>query len=495
MKRFTILLIFCLAFTCAEGVYAVMKDSLLIADALQSNMVLQQNKSFKVWGTAKAGVQVSIQADWMANPVHTTVEQDGTFLGIIDVPIARKGDFNPHQIQVSTAGEKKVLSNLLIGEVWFCSGQSNMQFAVKEMIGADEVLKEADEPNIRLLNVGLNFSASPIGQFLGKWQVSNMESVKGFSAVGYTFGQKLYKELNIPIGLIFSGIGASGVQAYIPQDELAKNNRLNETYLKPYLESPKAAEKIDGGFSFEKVVRPYLLYNAMIHPFLNLSIKGICWYQGEANHMERESYVTATQVMISSWRERFKQGDLPFYYVQIAPYFHEKEDPKLAFDAFFREAQEKVSSLNNTAMVSTMDVGEAKDLHPKNKKPVGLRLAAVALNRVYNQLSVPYQGPQYSHVDFKKNTAAVSFRPESLGTGLNTNDGAAPAFFYLAGADKVFYPATAKIVGNTVVLSSKNVKSPKSVRYAFFNYPVTNLQNKEGFPVNPFRTDDWAETQ
>lgn len=495
MKGYKHLFIFCLALALSKSGFSEVRDSLLVANALQNNMVLQQNKSFKVWGTAKAGKQVSIQADWMANPVNIVAADDGTFLGIIDVPAAKKGDFTAHQIQIATKEEKKVLTNLLIGDVWFCSGQSNMQFSVKEMIDAEEVIREANHPNIRLLNVGLNFSASPIGSFSGKWQLCSPETVKGFSAVGYSFGRKLYEALNIPIGLIFSGIGASGVQAFVPQEELANNQLLNETYLKPYLASPKAMEKIDGGFSFEKVVRPFLLYNAMIHPFINLSIKGFCWYQGEANHMERESYVSATQVLINSWRDRFKQSELPFYYVQIAPYFHEKEDPKLAFDAFFREAQEKVSSLNNTSMVSTMDVGEAKDLHPKNKKPVGLRLAAVALNRTYNQLSVIHQGPQYSHANFEKNNATIYFRPETLGSGLNTNDGDVPRFFFIAGEDQIFYPATANIVGNTIVVNSKSVKHPKAVRYAFFNYPVTNLQNKEGFPVNPFRTDDWPETQ
>lgn len=469
--------------------------NLKLADALQSNMVLQQNKTFKIWGKANDGDHIAIFADWMANPITIIADGDGDFLGIIDIPLAKKGDFTSHQIHVQTKTEKVSLNNLLIGDVWFCSGQSNMQFSVKDMIGAAEVISEANQPNIRLLNVGLNFSATPIGTFSGRWQECTAETVKGFSAVGYTFGRKLYDELNIPIGLIFSGIGASGVQAYIPQEELANNNLLNNTYLKPYLESPKSKEKIDGGFSFEKVVRPYLLYNALINPFANLSIKGFCWYQGEANHMERESYVEATQTMVKSWRNNFKQGDLPFYYVQIAPYFHEKEDEKLAYDAFFREAQEKIAVLNNTAMVSIMDVGDAKDLHPKNKKPIGLRLAATALNRTYGQHNVTYQSPKYNHVIFEKNSATIHFIPQTLGTGLNTNDGAAPKFFYIAGEDQVFYPAIATIKNNTVVVSSKRVKHPKAVRYAFFNYPVTNLQNKEGFPVLPFRTDYWPETK
>jgi sialate O-acetylesterase len=493
MNAFKYLLVFCLAFALPNRSISAVKDPLQLADALQSNMVLQQNKAFKVWGKAKAGEQVSILADWMANPVCVYAGNDGNFMGIIEIPAAKKGDFSTHRLKIETSEEKKELNNLLIGDVWFCSGQSNMQFAVKEMTGAAEVIKEANQSNIRLLNVGLNFNTNPTDRFSGQWVACSAETVKGFSAVGYIFGRKLFDTLNIPIGIIFSGVGASGVQAYIPQDELARNEQLNNTYLKPYLASPQAKEKLNANFSFEKVVRPFLLYNALIHPFINSSIKGICWYQGESNHMERATYINAMKVMIKSWRERFKQGDLPFYYVQIAPYGHEKDDPTLAFDAFFREAQEQATSLNNTAMVSTMDVGDAKDLHPKNKKPVGLRLAAVALNRIYNQDTIRYQGPQFAYVDFKKNKATVHFKPESLGSGLNTNDGFPPKFFYVAGADQRFYPAAAQLEGNTIILHSAEVKHPLAVRYAFFNYPVTNLQNQDGYPANPFRTDFWPE--
>ncbi|HTN19658.1 MAG TPA: sialate O-acetylesterase [Pelobium sp.] len=473
--------------------FAQTQDSLVLSNALQSNMVLQQNKPFKIWGTASPKAEISIQTDWMPNPIKVSADEDGNFMGIINIPKAKKGDFTEHTLNVSSAKNNIKLDNLLIGDLWFCSGQSNMQFSVKEMIGAEEEIATADQPNIRLLNVELNFSATPINDFKGDWQECSPGTVKSFSAVGYSFGKELYENLDIPIGLIFSGIGASGVQAYVPQDVLANDTLLNSVYLQPYLQSPKSKEVINGGFSFEKVMRPFLLYNAMIHPFLNLSIKGICWYQGEANHNERESYTKATQAMIKSWRKGFSQGELPFYYVQIAPYFHEKEDPKLAVDAFFREAQEKVSALNNTEMVLTMDVGDAKDLHPKNKKPVGIRLAKTALNRTYGQLDVAYQGPHFNYAEFKKKQAIIHFKPETLGSGLNTNDGTAPSFFYIAGEDRVFYPAQAVISGTEVIVKSAKVKNPASVRYAFFNYPVTNLQNKEGFPAVPFRTDSWPE--
>jgi sialate O-acetylesterase len=492
MKCISSILLICAIFFSKLG-YGNGLDSLMLADALQSNMVIQQNKPFKVWGQAKAGEKVQVSADWAASPVEVVADQAGHFLAIVMVPEAKAGDFSSRTLTISAGDERMVLSNLLIGDVWICSGQSNMQFAVKEMVGAEQVLASADQPGIRLLNVHLNFSDQPIQTFKGEWRECSPESVSEFSAVGYSFGKKLNEELNIPIGLIFTGIGASAVQAYIPKEDLANDSLLNTTYLEPYLNDPKSKERIDGGFSFEKVVRPYLLYNAIIHPLVNISLRGFIWYQGEANHRERESYIRATQTMIKSWRRNFAQGQLPFYYVQIAPFNHGQEDPTLTFDAYFREAQEKVSSLNNTYMMSSMDVGEEGDIHPKNKRPVGERLAAVALNREYNRLDVAYRGPRMDEVIFKKGKALVYFEAGTIGGGLRTNDGEAPKFFYVAGKDRVFHPAEASIKGDHILVESKTVKDIYALRYAFSNYPVTNLENKEGFPAHPFRTDDWEE--
>jgi len=475
-----------------SGVVANAQTTFKIADVLQSNMVIQQKKPFKVWGTASPGSVVSIEADW-TKPLIIKADDEGNFIGSINVPTAKKGDFATHTIHIKNDGQNTILSNLLIGDVWLCSGQSNMQFKVAEDKNAATELLAANYPNIRLFSADLNFSAEPITTIKGKWQACTPESVKNFSAAGYFFGKTLYHRLNIPIGLIFSGIGASKVEAFIPQDVLAANKVLDSAYLTPYLSSPKSKEKIDGGFSFEKVMRPYLLYNAMIHPLINLSLSGFCWYQGESNRMEREVYTLATQTMIRTWRERFGQGDLPFYYIQVAPYFYEKEDPELNDYAFFREAQERIATLKNTAMVVSMDVGEAKDLHPKEKRALGIRLARTALNLHYGMDTVAYKGPHCKSMQVKGNTAVIYFDKESVKSGLNTNDGKAPQFFTIAGADGVFHDAEAKIAGQTVVVSSDKVQHPVAVRYAFTNYPVTNLQNTRGLPAVPFRTDNWPE--
>lgn len=469
------------------------KDSLKVSTVLQSHMVIQQNKPFKVWGKAPQGTVITIKADWMAAPLQVRATAEKCFEGIISVPKAKPGDYRPHSMSISGMGQQVVLHDLLIGDLWFLSGQSNMQFAVREMLDSARVIAEADNPHIRLLNVALNFSTQPVDAIKGNWTVCTPSTVRTFSAVGYSFGAELQKKLDIPIGLIFSGIGASAVQAFVPEDVLEKDSLLNRVYLQPYLQDPKSREHVNAAFSFEKVTRPFLLYNALIHPFIKLSIKGFCWYQGETNYRERESYARATIAMIQSWRDRFQQGALPFEYVQIAPYAHEKMDPSLAGDAFFREAQAKIRRLNNTNMVLTMDVGDPQNLHPKDKRPVGLRLAKVALNRTYGWLHVSYRGPEFAYAAYNNNRVVVHFVPGTLSGGLHTRDGRAPKFFFLAGSDRVFYPAEASIEGNTVILHTEKVASPVAVRYAFFNYPVTNLQNGAGLPAEPFRSDGWPE--
>jgi len=456
-------------------------------------MVVQQNRPLTIWGKAQAGKQVSINTDWLATPVMVKTAMDGAFSGIITVPAVQPGDYSKHTIEVSDGQSTITLRNVLIGELWLCSGQSNMQFSLKEVVDADVEVAAANWPQLRLLNVGLNFSATPYDSFNGQWTACRSATAKDFSAVGYYFGKELQQTLQVPVGIIFSGIGASAAQAYVPQSVLAADTLLNRVYLQPYLNSSRSKEVIDGGFSFEKVTRPFLLYNAMIYPLRHFSFRGVCWYQGESNRKERDSYTRLTQTLIQSWRQAFEQPDCPFYYVQVAPYFLDKEDPTLADYAFFREAQEKVAALNNTAMITTIDIGEAKNLHPHNKKPIGIRLAKTALNRTYGQLTIVWRGPQYQHMEVCDKKAIVYFEPATTIGGLHTDDGKAPQFFTIAGADQQFYAAETAIDGDKIVVWSAKVKKPVAVRYAFTNYPVTTLHNAEGWPVIPFRTDSWAE--
>jgi sialate O-acetylesterase len=468
-------------------------DSLALGSPLQSNMVIQANKAFKVWGWTKPGSTVQIQADWMAGPVQVQADASGSFLGMIDVPVAKKGDYQEHTLTVSSEGQTQTLQHLLIGEVWIMSGQSNMQYSTKDVTDSSAELAAADLPHMRLFSADLNFSDHPLNTLKGKWVLCSPQTVRNFSAVGYFFGRRLLAQLDVPVGIIWSGIGASAGQAFVPQDALAADTMLDRVYLEPYLRSPKSKEKIDGGFSFEKVTRPFLLYNAMIHPLINLSVSGFCWYQGETNRLERASYTRLIQTLVKSWRTDFGQGSLPFYLVHIAPYFYDRTDSTLAECAFFREAQDNITTLNQTARVTTMDCGEPRNLHPHNKRPIGERLAATALNRIYGLDEVVYQGPEFNCMEVHGKTALVYFVPGTTSGGLTTSDGAAPNYFTMAGADGMFYPAIATIEGDHIKLVCSKVKKPVAVRYAFTNFPITNFTNGAGWPAMPFRTDHWPE--
>jgi sialate O-acetylesterase len=483
------------------GTAQVAPPHVRLANALQSNMVVQQNKPFKVWGTAPAGDIITVKADWLAGPVQVTAGKDNRWMGVIPVPPARKGNYDKHTITISDADTTAHLTNVLIGDVWFCSGQSNMQYGIKDkgdgsntgIVNYEQEIAAANYPNLRLLGVALDFKATPAEGFTGWWVECSPKTVADFSGVAYSFGKELQQQLDIPIGIIVSCIGASTAQAYTSKAALAADALTKTQYLDPYENSALAKEPVTSDFTWEKVTRPYLLYNTFIHPFINLSISGFCWYQGESNRTERAGYTHLVQTMVKGWRHDFAQGDLPFYYVQVAPFFWDNQDETLSDYAFFREAQEKIGDLNNTSMIVTMDVGEAKNLHPRNKKPVGVRLVKTALNRHYGFLDIPYLGPHFSQLTLEGNTAIVGFDPETVKSGLRTNDGKAPTYFSVAGADKHFHPATAKISGNKVYVTSSKVAKPVAVRYAFTNTAVTNLMNGNGFPAVPFRTDNWPE--
>lgn len=466
---------------------------LVIADALQSNMVIQQNKPFKVWGYAVAGKTVTIKAGWLANPVTTIADNSGKFIGLINVPAVKKGDYTKHTISINSGDEQVVLDNLMIGDVWFCSGQSNMQFAMRELEDGDKKIDSVNNPKIRLLLAKFSWHAAPTDTFPGKWLECNPKSVRDFSAIGYYFADEIQRRLDIPIGVIYSGIGGSVTQAYVAEDLMAADPVLKAKYLDPFYKTDVYIKKKTDAFTFGTTSQPYLIYNGMIYPFLNLSIKGILWYQGESNREQREEYVKLNYTLINSWRKGFAQDNLPFYYVQVAPHAYQKPDSTLNDYAFFREAQEQISKLSNTGMVTTMDVGDKDNIHPKNKKPVALRLAYTALHQTYNMLDVAYRGPHINYVAYAKRKATIYFEPGTTEGGLKTNDGKAPKYFFVAGADQVFHYAEAKIDGNAIVLTCKDVKHPIAVRYAFTNYPVTNLENGAGLPAVPFRTDNWTE--
>ncbi len=475
-----------------------------VASILQSNMVVQQAKPFTLWGTAPAGDTVFLAADWTGTQVPAVADAAGQWKGQLPVPAAQPNDFTPHAITVFSKGKKIILSNVLIGEVWLCSGQSNMDMEMKPqlpwlrgVLNHEEEIAAANHPAIRLINIENSFKKEPQANAKGTWLVCSPETAGDFSGVAYFYGRELLQKLKVPIGLVVASVGGSACQAWASREALQTDPVVKAKYLTPYDLSPQAKENLDSIKTLEKLFevleRPTLLYNAMIHPLKNLSVKGFLWYQGESNKKDGSAYTRLCTAMLQGWRKDFAQGDLPFYFVQVTPYNWEEKDSTLTYYAKLREAQEAVLQVKNTGMAVTMDIGEVNDIHPRNKKDVGVRLAKIAFAKTYGQPEIVHQGPTFQSFTWKGNTVRITFRKEGLGSGLTTSDGLAPKHFYVAGKDQVFYPATAEIVRDQIWLTSEKVKKPVAVRYAFTNFPVTNLANKEGLPAQPFRTDSWEK--
>ncbi len=476
--------------------FQVTAQSFRLGTELQSNMVIQQNKPLLVWGDAAPGSIVEVQADWTAGWQKDTADNKGHWQLQVPVPAAIPGEANPQNLRVRNNDKELNIQNVLIGDVWFCSGQSNMDMQLKPflpwLLGTmhyQQEIANAYFPAIRLFDLETNFSATPLRYGKGQWTICSPQTVADFSAVAYFFARDLYLKRRIPIGLVVSSIGASTAQAWTSRDSLQADRILNEKYLYPYDTSARAKEVIDATVTFDKVARPTLLYNAMIHPLRHISLSGFLWYQGESNRHDGAIYTRLMAAMIRNWRNLFGQGDLPFYYVQVAPYNWQENNPEAFEYAVLREAQSAIRSVVPAAeMVVTMDIADPNDIHPRNKQDVGYRLAQIALAKQYGFNSLVHKGPEYESVQTKKDTLIVSFKMDGLGSGLGTSDGQAPQHFYVAGKDKKFYPATATIRNNQVLLLSDKVKNPIAVRYAFTNYPVTNFGNIEGFPALPFRS-------
>ncbi|WP_190300433.1 sialate O-acetylesterase [Rufibacter hautae] len=467
-------------------------------------MVVQQGKPFTMWGTASAGDTITLAVDWNISPVQVVADVSGRWKGQVPVPEVKPGDFSAHTITVSCKKESLTLSNILIGEVWLCSGQSNMDMELKPalpwlrgVLDYEKEIAAAAYPAIRLINIENNFKKTPQENAKGTWLVCSPQTAGDFSGVAYFYGRELLQKLQVPIGLVVSSVGGSACQAWTSREALESDPEVKAKYLTPYDLSPQAQESLDSIKTLEKLfevlARPTLLYNAMIHPLKDLSVRGFLWYQGESNKKDGSAYTRLCTAMVEGWRKDFNQGDLPFYYVQVTPYNWEEKDSTATYYAKLREAQDAMLQVKNTGMAVTMNIGEVNDIHPRNKKDVGLRLAKIALAKNYAQPEVVYLGPKFREYKVRGKKVMVSFLPQSLGTGLTTSDGQKPRHFYLAGEDKIFYPAEASIVKDQVLLSSEKVKKPVAVRYAFTNYPMTNFGNKEGLPAMPFRTDTWEE--
>jgi sialate O-acetylesterase len=513
----------------SAGARAAVQPNGLFSD----NAVLQQNTEVPVWGTAKEGEKVTVTFD---GDTETATTADGKWMVHLK-PHKAGGPFT-----LTIAGENTItVNNVLVGEVWVCSGQSNMAFRFPIADNAKTEAPTANYPNYRMFIVDHHSAFTPQTEVTGSWIVCTPTTVQQFSAVGYFFGRDLLKALNVPIGMIDSAAPGTGAELWTSVPALQKEPSLheyldqlaraqakydpaaaakypqvladyqtalkdwNDNTLKSYSEAMKAwntqnAQAKAAGEPPPPKPQPAVpkpkppaepvgkipggLFNGMIAPLMPYAIKGTIWYQGESNNLKPFQYRTLFPLLISDWRERWGEGDFPFLFVQIAPF---KDDvPEL------KEAQFLTwKKTPNTAMVVTVDVGDANALHPRRKEPVGDRLALAARALAYGE-KIEYSGPAYESMKIDGNKAILTF--SHVGSGLLAKDGPLKGFT-IAGADKNFVEAKAEINGDTVVVSSDQVSTPVAVRYAWANVPDCNLWNKDGLPASPFRTDPESLTE
>jgi sialate O-acetylesterase len=463
MRKFLYVII-----TCLTLIFSAIPTSsaIRLPSILGSHMVLQQNSEVKLWGWCSPAEKITIKTNWDTISYHTTGESSAKWFLKIKTPSAG----GPYTI---TINETTVLEDVMIGENWLCSGQSNMEWSGDQ--GLKQSLEEApnaNNKNIRFFYIPKSTSDFPQENCEGKWKVCTPEEMKHFSAIGYFFGKKLQQALNIPVGLINSNWGGTPAEVWTPTQLVENDPELKAAFQKL---TPAAWWPIQPGYT----------YNAMINPITNFEISGAIWYQGESNTLTYSTYKKLMTTMISSWRKAW-QKDFPFYFVQIAPFSGYGNNN---ICALLRETQTNCLSIPKTGMVVVSDlVDNLSNIHPINKIEVATRLSNLALSDHYGKTGLTYKFPMYKAMKTEKGKIRIGF--ENAGNGLIAKDKIISEI-YLAGEDRQFQPATAQIEGNSLIVWNKSIKAPVAVRFGFSNTAIPNLFSKEGLPVNLFRTDNW----
>ncbi len=463
------------------------------------HMVLQRNQPNKVWGKAAAGEKVSVK---IGDQSHATTADDTGLWHVMLDPLAVGGS---HTLEIRGAKNVIRMVDVLVGEVWICSGQSNMAWKVSNAYDPDLEALSANHPHIRMINFPQVGTQEPVWEHPdSNWMVCTPQTVPNFSAVGYFFGRQLHETLDVPIGLINNAWGGSACEAWISRNDLETTGSYTDL-LKRADEAAKKYEelksKADQSDEDKKQIetlnrqvsgnqRPANIYNGVLKSHVGYGIRGAIWYQGESNAGRAYQYRELFPLMISSWRKEWGQGDFPFYWVQLADFMQEQAEPTDSAWAELREAQTMtMSKLKHTGEAVIIDIGEGKDIHPKNKVDVGRRLARLALDNDYN-FDIPSRSPRYKSLEKAEGKIVVAF--EHVDNGWRPFDTAAPVGFAIAGEDKKFVWADAKILkDNRVEVSSDAVSNPVAVRYAWGDNPVCNMFDGAGLPLTPFRTDDW----
>jgi len=509
-----------LLFSSGAGVFGDVRLPAVIG----GNMVLQRGMQVPIWGWAAPGERVTVSGSWGNESWEGTADKDGKWTVRIKVPAAG----GPYEMTVS--GKNTVtVKNILVGEVWVCSGQSNMRMGVGLVHNARAEIANANYPEIRLFDVPLKSAGEPQDDVEAKWQICSSKNIstdniwegwpRGFSAVAYFFGREIHKEVGVPVGLIASSWGGTRIEPWTPPEGFELVSAVSDIWKESEKEiaayKEATAEAIvqfeewaaDAKFALVagKVVsappvwpkhpldsnkKPTGLYNGMIHPLVPFGIRGALWYQGEANLGDGMLYHEKMKALIGGWRKVWGQGDFPFYYVQLAPYRYRWGPPEPYRLAEIWKAQVASLSIPNTGMAVTVDISDLEDIHPKNKQEVGRRLALWALAKTYGRSDLVYSGPLYKSMEVEGEKVRISF--DHVGGGLRTSDGREPDWFEIAGAEKNFVKAEAKIEGEAVVVRSDEVKEPKAVRFGWHEEAEPSLMNKEGLAASPFRTDDWC---
>lgn len=438
-----------------------------LPSVLGNNMVLQQQSAVRLWGWSAPAEKVFITTSWDNKTDSVVGTRDASWQITVQTPPAG----GPYTITFK-GNNQIVLQNVLIGEVWVCSGQSNMemngQWGMKD-IKAE--LPSCYNKNIRFFYIPKTTSDYPQDDCQGTWEICDSNTVKAFSAAGYFFGKKLNKDLQVPVGLINSNWGGTAAEVWTPAEVVYDNDSLKTA----------AAKLVPAQWWPYK---PGVAFNAMISPITNYSIAGVIWYQGESNTNTASTYTRLFTAMIDAWRKKWDK-DFPFYYVQIAPYNYGNKN----IGALLQEAQTKGMQHPRVGMVVTTDlVDDVNNIHPQDKHDVGYRLADWALGDTYHKQGIIYKSPVFKAMQVQDGKAIISF--ENVKSDLLSKSGTVTEL-YIAGADKVFYPAKAKIDHNKLIAWSKKVPTPLAVRYAFGNIAIGNLFSKEGLPVTAFRTDGW----
>lgn len=461
---------------CAAATAAVQGD-VRLPKVFGDGMVLQQQTQAPVWGWADADEEVTVSLGDAKGTAKAGA--DGKWLVKLQTPAAG----GPHVLTVKGKNEV-ALKDVYVGEVWICSGQSNMEWTVAASLNPAEEAANAKFPQIRMIKVDHMATDKPQDDIPTQgWKECTPENAPHFSAVGYFFARHLHNELKVPVGMINTSWGGTICEAWTSPEALAAVPEL-----KPIVDRPVAIDPAKPPAQQNPNQRS-VLYNGMLKPLVPFAIRGAIWYQGESNVGRAVQYRTLFPTMIADWRKQWGQGDFPFLFVQLAPFKY--GEPHLALAELW-DAQVKTLSVPNTGMAVTWDIGDVQDIHPKNKQDVGKRLALWALANTYGKSDVIYSGPLYESMAVEGSKVRIKFKHAA--GGLASKENKPLTHFQIAGEDQKFVDAQATIDGETVVVESPQVSAPKAVRFAWHGLAEPNLFNKAGLPASPFRTDDWKLT-